>query len=255
MVLGMAVLNQLTTIGVIDEGVVKCRFKVRSDPLKTPLEYMIQIKEVLNQHRMELKQVQKMVVASVVPPITRIMKELGENTLRLPTLIVAPGVKTGLSLKLDNPREVGADLIVLAVGALAAYRPPLMVVNCDTATTLSLINLQGEFIGALIAPGIYISLSCLIEKTALLPEVALESPREIIGKNTEEALKAGFVYGFSGMVDSLIVRVQETLSPKATVVASGDCLRVIAPHLQKVDFIDEDLSLKGLYKISQLNFV
>lgn len=253
MVLGITVLNQLTTVGIVNQGEVVCRFKIRSDPLKTPFEYVLQIKETLNQHKYEMKQVQKMVVASVVPPITRVMKELGEETLKIPTLIVAPGIKTGLSLKVENPKEVGADIITLAVGALSNYQPPFILVNCDTATTFSVVNQSREFIGVAIAPGLYNSLNSLIEKTALLPGISLDTPREVIGKNTEEALKSGFVYGFAGMIDSMVERIQESQAGKFKVIASGDCFSILAPYLKNIEVIDEDLGLKGLYQISVLN--
>jgi len=253
MVLGITVLNQLTTVGIINQGEVVFRFKIRSDPLKTPFEYVMQIKETLSQHKYEMEQVQKMVVASVVPPITRIMKELGEEALKIPTLIVAPGIKTGLSLKVENPKEVGADLITLAVGALSSYQPPFILVNCDTATTFSVVNQNREFIGVAIAPGVFNSLNSLIEKTALLPGINLDAPREVVGKNTEEALKSGFVYGFAGMIDSMVKKIQESQPGKFKVIASGDCLSVIAPYLQNIEVIDEHLGLKGLYQISVIN--
>ncbi len=253
MILGILVLNFFTTFGVLKDEKVIYQFSLKSDPQKTPAEFALMVEQFLGWSNIHKEDLERAVIASVVPPLTKKIENMCLDILSIPVLNVAPGIKTGLSLRVDNPRELGAELITLSVGALRAYGSPLIVINCGTASTLSIINENKEYIGAVIGPGLYTSLDALFEKASMIPEVSLLPPKSSIGKNTEEALRAGFIYGFAGLIDNLVKKIKEEYPLPFKIIASGDWSVIVKGLSKEINIIDHDLGLKGLYEIHKLN--
>ncbi|MHB1927904.1 MAG: type III pantothenate kinase [Acidimicrobiales bacterium] len=184
-------------------------------------------------------------VASVVPRLRTAMREMAERWLPVPTVIVEPGIKTGMPILYDNPREVGADRIADAVAAFDRYGGPTIVVDFGTATTFEVVSARGEYVGGVILPGIEISLEALFARAALLPRVELVEPSSVLARNTVESVQSGAIYGFAAQVDGLCQRLQEEVGP-ATVVATGGLAGLISPVARSVDHHEPWLTLDGL---------
>jgi type III pantothenate kinase len=192
-------------------------------------------------------------VASVVPRVTAALREMTEKWFPVKTVIVEPGIRTGMSILYDNPQDVGADRIADAVAAYDLYGGPTIVIDFGTATTVEAISAAGEYLGGAIIPGIEISLDALFGRAAALRRVELVEPRNVIGKNTVEAIQSGSVYGFAAQVDGLCARFQEELGQEATVVATGGLAGLIAPLTQRIDHHEPWLTLYGLRIIYERN--
>ena len=164
-------------------------------------------------------------------------------------MVVGPGVKNGLHIQMDNPAQVGSDLIVNAVAALHEYQPPLIVIDMGTATTLSVVDRERNYIGGMILPGIRVSLDSLVSRTSQLSKISLEAPKRLIGKNTTECMKSGVVHGNAACIDGMIERIEAELGEKATVLATGGLAQVIIPHCYHEIIVDDALLLKGLLLI------
>ena len=184
-------------------------------------------------------------VASVVPRLRTAMREMADRWLPVPTVIVEPGIKTGMPILYDNPREVGADRIADAVAAFDRYGGPTIVVDFGTATTFEVVSAKGEYLGGVILPGIEISLEALFARAALLPRVELVEPPTVLGKNTVESVQSGAIYGFAAQVDGLCQRLEQEVGP-ATVVATGGLAGLIGPVTHSVDHHEPWLTLQGL---------
>lgn len=247
------VLNLLTTFGIIDNGKVIHQFSLKSDIHRTPEEFALLIEQHLKWSNLSKEGLEKAIVASVVPSLTGKMEKMCQDILSIPYLTIAPGIKTGLSLRVENPKELGAEIIALAVGALKDFQPPLIIVNCGTASTFSVINDKREYIGAIIGPGIFTSFNGLLSKASLITDINLLPPKNTLGRNTEEAIRIGFIYGFAGMIDSLIKKIKNDYSLEFKVVATGDWSELIRGITKEIDIIDHNLGLKGLYEIHKLN--
>ncbi|MDH3284422.1 MAG: type III pantothenate kinase [Acidobacteriota bacterium] len=193
------------------------------------------------------------IVSSVVPPLTgQVFEALARLTGREP-LVVAPGVKTGLEIRTDNPQEVGADRIINAVAAHARHGGPLVVVDFGTATTLDVVTADGAYLGGIIAPGPHIGAEVLSERAARLPRVDLTIPRRVIGRNTLDSIRSGLLYGHVELVDGLVRRVEAELGESVRVVATGGLATLIGPHLGRLDATDDDLTLFGLRLVHERN--
>lgn len=186
------------------------------------------------------------IISSVVPPVLNSFKTaIIKLTGKIP-LVVGPGIKTGLNILLDNPAMAGGDLIVGAVAALAEYKPPLLVVDMGTATTISAIDAKGSFLGGSIFPGVKISADALSGKTAQLPAISLEAPKKAIGRNTIDSMRSGVMMGHAAMLDGMIDRMEAELDGAVTVVATGGIARFVLPMCRRQMIYDKDLLLKGL---------
>jgi type III pantothenate kinase len=191
-------------------------------------------------------------ISSVVPSITQSLREMTQRYFHFDPVVVGPGVKTGLAVLTDNPREVGADRIVNAVGAYSRYGGPCIVVDFGTATTYEAVSENGEFLGGVIAPGLEVSATGLSAVADRLPRVEVAAPRSIIGKNTVESIQSGLVFGTAAEVDGIVERMQKDLGP-ATVVATGGLAEVVIPHCNTIDHHDPWLTLEGLRIIFERN--
>jgi type III pantothenate kinase len=189
----------------------------------------------------------------VVPPLLSVFNELFLRYFNIKPIVVGPGVKTGLRIRMDNPREVGADLISNAAGALTLYQPPIIVVALGTATAFAIVSKDKDYIGGVIAPGIGISAEALYTRTAALPRVDLTKPKKAIGSNTQAAMQSGLIYGWAGLIEGIVNRIQEELGENATVVATGGYAGLIAKETSAIDEVNPDLTLIGIKVIHDMN--
>jgi type III pantothenate kinase len=246
--------NTNTVLGVYDQDVLQHSWRIGTDRRRTADEIGILLKSLFEACNLEMEMVEAVVISSVVPPSTPILAVMCRRYLGKEALIVGPGVKTGMPIRYENPREVGADRIVNAVAAYQRYSGPLVVVDFGTATTYCAISRDGQYLGGAIAPGINISTEALFERASKLPRVELVRSRQVIGKNTVTSMQAGIFYGFVGQVDELVSRIKTEMGEEeAFVVATGGLARLICEGTRTVQKVDPDLTLWGLKLIYDLN--
>ncbi len=256
MILTIDVGNTNTVLGVFEDGVLKKDWYISTDKDKTSDEYGILINNLFTYEKLDIEEVTAIAISSVVPPIVRSLKIAAENFFDIEPLIVGPGVKTGINIKMDNPREVGADRIVNAVAAYEKFGgQPLIIVDFGTATTFDAISGEGEYLGGAIAPGVGISTESLFRNAAKLPRVELIKPRSAIGKNTIMAMQSGIIYGFIGQVEGLIRQFKKEIGEDTYVIATGGLVNLIAPETELIDKTEPYLTLEGLLYIIELNGV
>ena len=193
------------------------------------------------------------IISSVVPPVLNSMRTAVLKLTGKRPFVVGPGIKTGLNILLDNPQQVGSDLIVAAVAALREYKPPLILIDMGTATTISVINKDRAYLGGCICPGVRISAEALSSRAALLPGIDLDQPRRAIGKNTTDCMRSGIMLGAACMLDGMIERMEQELGERATVVATGGIARFVLPMCRREIAYDRNLLLKGLAILYQMN--
>lgn len=227
--------------------------RLSTDTTKTEMEYAIDLKILLELNHILPGQLEGGIIASVVPQITYILKEAAEKILKRNVLLVGPGVKNGLNIKMDNPASVGSDQIVDAVAAIEEYPLPLIIIDMGTATTMSVVDTKKNYIGGVIMPGINVSLNALTEHAAQLYGISLEAPKRTIGKNTVDCMRSGVIHGNAACIDGMIDRMEKELRQPATLVATGGLAKVIMPHCKREIIVDDDLLLKGLRIIYDKN--
>ena len=249
MLLALNVGNSQTDIGILDGDRVVERWQISTLADRTPDEYSLLLRGLLADN---VEQIRSAAMASVVPAAAQSL-ELALAAMVETFLVVGPGVKTGMPMTVDNPREVGADRVASAVAAKEFHGFPAVVVGFGTAVTVDVVDVDGSFIGGSIAAGMDISLDALVSSTAALRRVALVPPARVIGRNTVEAIQSGMVYGFAGMVDGLVRRAVEELGAEATLVATGHRAPTLAPLLDREYAVDEILVLRGLGLLSARN--
>lgn len=253
MLLALDVGNTNICIGCIDGEKILFVGRLSTDRSKTADEYAISFNSIIRLHGYNPSLIDGSIISSVVPPINQALREAVIRLTGTTPLLVGPGVKSGLNILLDNPGQAGSDLVVDAVAAIAQYPKPLIVIDMGTATTLSVINERGDYLGGLIIPGVKISQDTLTGRTSQLPRIALEAPPHVIGRNTIDCMKSGAIYGQAAMLDGLIERVEEELGQKTTVIATGGLAGCIVPHCKREIIYDNDLLLKGLRIIYEKN--
>ncbi|MDQ1427715.1 MAG: type pantothenate kinase [Acidimicrobiaceae bacterium] len=257
MLLAIDVGNTQTVVGMFGpaaSGAAELvhHWRISSHAERTADEMAMIISQLLDLQGIDVDVVDGIAVASVVPRTTAALREMSEKWFPVTTVIVEPGVRTGMPILYDNPKEVGADRIADAVAAYDLYGGPTIVVDFGTATTVEAISPRGEYLGGAIVPGIEISLDALFGRAAALRRVELVEPRNVIGKNTIEAIQSGAIYGFAAQVDGLCARFEEELGP-STVVATGGLAGLIAPLTESIDHHEPWLTLNGLRIIFERN--
>jgi type III pantothenate kinase len=246
--------NTEITIGVLDGDELAQHWRAATKAERTADEHALMLTGFLAHEGLEFPgSLSGVAISSVVPRLTQALREMVERYCPFEPLLIEPGVRTGLSIMTDNPREVGADRVVNAVAAFARYGGPTVVVDFGTATTVDAVSARGELLGSAIAPGIQISMNALAEHTAQLRRVELAVPRSVIGKNTVESLQAGIVFGFAGQVDGLVRRMTAELGGRATVVATGGLAGAVLDACVTVEHHDPWLTLRGLRLIFDRN--
>lgn len=253
MILVFDVGNTNTVIGVYQGKELRNHWRIKTDAGKTSDEYGMLLQNLFKSSGLEIKAINAVVVSSVVPSLMMELEAMSRVYFSCRPMVVGPGIKTGLAIKYENPREVGADRVVNAVAAYNKYREALIIVDFGTATTFCVVNNKGEYLGGAIAPGIKISTEALVSKASKLPRVELIKPRSVIGRNTVSSMQSGIIYGFVGLVEGIINRIQLELEEKARVIATGGLADVIARETGAIHQVEEKLTLEGLRIIYELN--
>ncbi|MFC4323917.1 type III pantothenate kinase [Litchfieldia salsa] len=245
--------NTNTVLGVYDQEELKYHWRIETSRNKTEDEYGMIVKSLLDHVDLSFYDIRGIIISSVVPPIMFSLERMCEKYFKIKPMIVGPGIKTGLNIKYDNPKEVGADRIVNAVAGIHLYGSPLIIVDFGTATTYCYINEQGHYMGGAIAPGIGISTEALYSRASKLPRIEIARPDDVIGKNTVSAMQAGIVYGYVGQVEGIVTRFKSQAKIEPKVIATGGLASLISKESTIIDVIDPFLTLKGLQLIYERN--
>ena len=254
MLLAIDLGNTNIKYGVFDGEKLVASFRVSSRISRTSDEYGSVLVGLLADRGIKKSQITGIIFSSVIPALNYTICHMCEFFFGITPLVVGPGIKTGLNVKADNPKEVGADIIVNSVSAFNKYGGPVIVIDFGTATTFDVISDKCELIGVVIAPGIKTSLEGLASKTAQLPMVELDAPKTVIGKNTKHCMQSGIIFGFAGLVDSIVSRIKKELKlDKIKVVATGGLGEIISSEVKSEIVVDRTLTLDGLKAIYNLN--
>ncbi len=254
MLLAIDMGNTNIKYGVFKDDTLVASFRVSSRISRTADEYGSVLVGLLSDRGIKKTDIDGIILSSVIPALNYTICHMCEFFFGISPLIVGPGVKTGLNIKADNPKEVGADIIVNSVSAHTKYGGPIIVIDFGTATTFDVISEKCELLGVVIAPGIKTSLEGLVSKTAQLPMVELDSPGTVIGKNTKHCMQSGIIFGFSGLVDNIIKKIKKELKLEdIKVVATGGLGEIIAKEVRSISCVDRTLTLDGLRRIYELN--
>lgn len=245
--------NTNITLGIFDGDNKVFTARLATDISKTGDQYAVELVNILNLNGVKVEDIDGCIVSSVVPVLIRAFKKTCSFIRPEKTLFVGPGVKTGLDIKIDNPAQLGADLAVGAVAALKKYQMPCIILDLGTATTISVLDKDGAFLGGTISAGIGISLEALTKRTSQLPQISIETPKSVIGKNSVDCMKAGLVLGTSCMIDGIIERIENELGQTATVVATGGLAPEVIKNCKREILMDDDLLLDGLKAIYHKN--
>ena len=253
MILAIDIGNTNIEVGCIrDEGPSFVE-RLHTDNKKSELEYAISIKTVLDLYGIDREEIEGGIISSVVPPLNRVMKSAAEKVTGKEILVVGPGIKTGLDIRIDNPAQLGTDLVVGAVAAIEEYPCPLAVIDLGTATTFTVVNGKRQVIGGMIMPGVNVALDSLTLRTSQLPKISLDPPKKLIGSNTVDCMRSGVLYGNAFCVDGMLERIEEELGEKVSAVATGGMAKYIIPYCKRKTAVDEGLLLKGLKLIYRRN--
>jgi type III pantothenate kinase len=253
MLLAVDIGNTSITLGVFDGEKLRATWHVATGVHRLPDEYASLLLSLLRHQGLETADVKAVALCSVVPPLISTFEELFKRYFNIEPLVVGVGVKTGVSIRMDNPREVGADRIADAAAAHHLYGGPVIIIDLGTATTFGIISKEGAYIGGIIATGIATAAEALFTRTAQLPRVELAPPKHIIGTNTVAAIQSGIIYGYASLVEGMLARIQKELGVKAKVVATGGYAGLIARETKVIDVVNPDLTLVGLRLISEMN--
>lgn len=245
--------NTNMVLGVYEGKSLKHHWRISSDRAKTDDEYGMLIRNLFTDKGLEFSNIEGVIISSVVPPLMFPLEKMCQRYFQVKAMVIQPGLKTGLNIKAENPREVGADRIVNAVAAIHEYGTPLIVVDFGTATTFCYIDEKGGYHGGAIAPGINISTEALYSRAAKLPRIELEKPPGVIGRNTVHAMQSGIIYGFVGQVNEIVRRMKEECKRVPKVVATGGIASLIGEESTEIDIVDTWLTLKGLRLIYEKN--
>lgn len=253
MILAIDVGNSNIVFGGIENFKTSFISRITTDKGKTEDEYAVIFKNLIEIHNYSVSDFDGSIISSVVPQLNNILKSaIKKITLKTP-MVVEPGIKTGLNIKIDNPAQLGSDIVVGAVAAIAEYPKPLIVIDMGTATTLCAIDKNSDYRGGIIYPGIKVSLESLINNAAQLQGISLEAPKKVIGTNTTDCMRSGTIFGNASMIDGLIDRMSKELNGNVTVVATGGLSSHIIPYCNHKIILDDNLLLKGLQIIYDKN--
>ncbi len=253
MILAFDIGNTNIVIGGFEKDKAIFLTRVATDLNKTEAEYAVLIKNILEIYRVKRDNIEGSIVSSVVPPLNNVLIRVMELISGKSPLVVGPGIKTGLNIASGDPRELGADLVVAAVAALQKYPRPPIILDLGTATTFSALDKDGVFRGVVIYPGVMVSFDALASRTAQLPRISFDEPKQVIGTTSVDSMQSGLIYGNAAMLDGLIDRIEAELGDKCTVIATGGLSGKIVPHCRREIILDEDLLLDGLRILYEKN--
>ena len=254
MLLVIDVGNTNIKLGVYDRDALKGTWRISSDARKTSDEYGIALIGMLASGGIDGKEIDGAILSSVVPSMNFTIEHMLKDYLHIKPLVVGAGIRTGLNIKIDHPRELGGDIICDAISAFRRYGGPCITVDFGTATVICATNAKGEYLGGCICAGVKVAAEALSGKAAKLPSVALELPENVIGKNTVTSMQAGLLYGYIGQVEYILSRMKrEPGLENAKVIATGGMAKDIAVHTESIDVVDSRLTLEGLRLIYEMN--
>ena len=253
MVLAIDIGNSNITFGGFENNKLSFVANISTDTTATEDEYSIKILNILSLYKVEKKDINGAIMASVVPQLNAVIKNSVKLLFGIEILTVGPGIKTGISIHCDTPSSVGADLICASVAAHFIYGSPALIIDLGTATKMTVVNEKGAFIGTSIMPGIMMGLNALANETAQLPKVSLEAPNSIVAKNTVDCIKSGIIYGNASMIDGMTERIKKEVGENLSVYITGGYASVILPYCKQKMILDELLVLKGLNLIYKRN--
>ncbi|WP_307342649.1 type III pantothenate kinase [Caldalkalibacillus uzonensis] len=245
--------NTNIVLGVYQQDQLTHHWRINTHKQQTEDEYGMLVKGLFREAGLSPLDVRGIIISSVVPSLMFALERMCTKYFKQTPLVVGPGLKTGLAIQYENPKEVGADRIVNAVAALEEYTPPLIIIDFGTATTFCYVDEKGHYLGGAIAPGVQISTEALYQYASKLPRIELKFPRRVIGRNTVEAMQAGILYGYVGQVDGIIETMMEEKSQQPTIIATGGLAEIIAQKSTYIQHVDPFLTLKGLYLLYQRN--
>ena len=246
MILAVDIGNTNIVIGLIQDDEIRYKARIATDRLRTSDQYGVEIVNMLQMFNVRRDDVSDCIISSVVPPVfnsvyTGVIKAIGKVPM-----IVGPGLKTGLNIRVDTPSQVGADRIVVSVAALVEYSAPLIIIDMGTATTVDVVEEENVYVGGIILPGVMVSLDSLTSRAAQLPGISLDKPRKVIGRNTVDCMRSGAMYGTAAMIDGLIDRIAEELGHESTIIATGGIAQFIVPLCKHEIILEKELLLKGM---------
>ncbi len=253
MLLTLDVGNTNITLGVFEENSLRATWRISTDVARLPDEYAVLILSLLAHRGVDPKEVRRAVMACVVPDLEPVFENLCRRYFNTNPLVVGAGIRTGLRILYDTPREVGADRVADAVAAIHLYGPPLIVVDLGTATVFDAITREGDYLGGAIAPGLGIASEALFQRAAKLYHVELSRPKSAIGRNTATAIQSGILFGYVGLIEGIAARIKAELGEDAKVIGTGGYAELIARESQVIDVLNPDLTLLGLRMIYDLN--
>jgi len=253
MLLTIDIGNTDTTLGVFEDGELRATWHTATNIHRMADEHAVLLLNLLHHQGLDTSDITEVALCSVVPPLIVTYEDLFQRYFQVSPLVVSAGVKTGVCIRTDNPREVGADRIVNAAAAHHLYGGPVIIVDLGTATTFDAISKAGDYLGGAIAPGINTAAETLFTKAAMLPQVELAHPKHVIGTNTITAMQSGIVFGYVGLIEGMVARIQKELSEKAKIVATGGWAELIARETTVIDIVNPNLTLIGLRFIYLMN--
>ena len=253
MILTIEIGNSTITLGGVEGNDIRFECRINTDRVTTSDTYCIDLKTLLEIYGVELEKIEGVIIASVVPQVLNSVRTAIRKLLGKEPLVVGPGLKTGLDIRLENPGQMGADLVAADVAALSEHKPPLIVIDMGTATTMTVLDPNGAHLGGCVCPGVKISLEALTGQTSLLPGIQLDSPKQALGRNTADAMRSGIMFGTAAMLDGMIDRFQAETGWDFTIVATGGLARHIVPLCRHGILYDRHLIIKGLAKLYRDN--
>lgn len=253
MLLAVDIGNTNITLGAYNSNILEFTARLATDTRKTDDQYAVEIKQLLSLYGIEPGDIEDCIISSVVPSVGKSISRAVSKLCQIIPLTLGPGVKTGLNIKIDNPAQLGADLVAGAVGAIDAYKMPCVIIDMGTASTVSVLDRNGAFLGGVIAAGVRLTLKALTENTAQLPAIPIEAPKSVIGTNTTESMQSGLVYGTASMIDGLLEKITAELGETPTVLATGGLSKEVISHCKTNIIYNENLLLEGLRVIYEKN--
>lgn len=253
MLLAIDIGNTNVVLGVFDKEKLVENWRVGTNTRITPDEYAMIFKDLFGFAGLAFNQIQGVIISAVVPPLLPVMMEMSRKYFRIEPMVVTHELKTGVTIRSDNPKEVGADRIVNAAAAYKLYGGPIIIVDFGTATTFCAVTKNGEYLGGAICPGVNISAEALFQQASRLPRVELVRPPSVIGSDTISAMQAGIIYGYAGLVDGIVERMKKELSSDTRVVATGGLAGLVSPETKTIQEIKPHLTLEGLRLLYDVN--